>query len=183
LSSAFLTRRVVPATLGVLLGVLACAAAVGCAPRSTGAEVGGALPRSSAVAFSYARVDGQGFLTDEALRGRVSVIAFMTTYDLGSQAEARFVSAVMRRHVPRINAAAVILEPLVNAPLVRAFAETLDLPYPLAWADAETIAGRGPFGDVHTVPTTVVLDREGRRSWKGVGLVKEDELSAVLDRL
>jgi len=128
-------------------------------------------------------VGKSGALEDEQLRGRATVIAFVTTFDLASQAQARFVSGVLQRHVPRINAAAVVLEPVANAPLVLAFTDALRLPYPVAWGDAETLVGRGPFGDVHAVPTTVVLDREGRLAWKRVGLVQEDELGAALDRL
>jgi hypothetical protein len=49
--------------------------------------------------------------------------------------------------------------------------------------DASLIAGEGPFGDVHTEPSTVVLDSEARLVWKRVGLSKEDEIENVLHGL
>ena len=108
------------------------------------------------------------------------VIAFLTTYDLASQAEARFLNGIAKRHGPTVHAAAVMLEPPDNRPLVVAFRDALKLEYPVAMADALLIAGEGPFGDVHAVPSTVVLDSEGRLVWSRVGLSKEDEIENVL---
>jgi len=110
------------------------------------------------------------------MRGRATVIVFLATYDMASQAQARFLTKVFRSHTPRINAAAILLDPPENEPLLAAFGETLRLPYPLAIADRELLAGRGPFGDAHAVPTTVILDELGRMRWKHVGLAKDAEI-------
>jgi hypothetical protein len=136
--------------------------------------------RTSPLRFRYELADGKGVLGSEMLRGRPTVIAFLATYDLASQAEARFVAGVLRRHAPRINAAAIILEPAENRPLVLAFRDALKLEYPVAIGDASLIAGEGPFGDVHAVPSTVVLDSESRLVWKHVGLAKDDEIEEAL---
>lgn len=167
-----------PLVLTIVVGM------IGCTQRATDVPAQSPTPQTgTSIAFHYELVKGGGALSPATLHGRASVITFVTTYDLASQAQARFLSGVLRRRVPRINAAAVILEPAGNAPLVLAFSDALQLPYPVAWADAETIAGRGPFGDVHAVPTTIVLDRQGRLAWKRVGLAKEEELTAALDGL
>jgi hypothetical protein len=105
---------------------------------------------------------------------------FVTTYDLASQAQARFLSGIVLRHGPSIHAAAVVLEPAENRPLILAFRDALRLHYPVAMGDASLVAGEGPFGDVRAVPSTVVLDSEGRLVWRHVGLSKEDEIERVL---
>jgi hypothetical protein len=136
--------------------------------------------RSQPIHFAYPLIDGDGVLRAEALRGELTIITFLTTYDLASQAQARFVSSVFGRHRGHVHATAIVLEPFENRPLVLAFRDALKLPYPLAFGDAELVAGEGPFGDVHAVPSTVVLDGEGRLIWKHVGLAKEDELERAL---
>jgi hypothetical protein len=137
-------------------------------------------PPSQPLHFAYPLIDDTGDLRSEALRGEPTIVTFLTTFDLASQAEARFVSAVFSRHRGRIHAAAVVLEPRENGPLVLAFRDALKLPYPVAFGDALLIGGEGPFGDVHAVPSTVVLDGEGRLIWKRVGLTQEDELEKAL---
>ncbi|HKQ71009.1 MAG TPA: TlpA family protein disulfide reductase [Polyangiaceae bacterium] len=136
--------------------------------------------RSSPLQFRYELVDGKGWLASEMLRGRPTVLAFLTTYDLGSQAEARFLAGVAKRHVPRINAAAIVLETPQNRPLMVAFRDALRLDYPVAIGDSGLIRGEGPFGDVHVVPSVVVLDAESRLVRKHFGLAKEDDIEDAL---
>lgn len=131
------------------------------------------------VQFAYRSIDDAP-LTSASLRGRRSVLVFISTFDLASQAQARFLSMVKNRHAPPIHAAAIALEPPENRPLVEAFRSTLGLEYPVALGDAELLAGRGPFGDVSSVPTTVVLDEGGRIVAKRTGLLKDDELEGML---
>lgn len=134
------------------------------------------------VHFSFQGVDGKP-LTSDAMRGRLTVIGFGATYDMASQAQARFLTGLFRTHVPRVNTALLILEPPTNAPMVEAFVQALELPYPVAYADDATIAGHGPFAGLHSVPSVVVLDREGREVWRRLGIVEESELHEVLQGL
>jgi hypothetical protein len=138
--------------------------------------------RGEPVVFHYDDVQ-KGALDSDALRGRPLVIIFITTYDLASQAQARFLTMVERRHRSKIRVAAVVLEPPDNRPLVIAFRDTLHLDYPIAMGDSDLVAGRGPFGDVHTVPTTVVLDEGGRIAWRNVGLAKDTDIDTALGGL
>jgi hypothetical protein len=133
--------------------------------------------------FRYRMIDGHSWLGSESLRGRPTVLGFLTTYDVASQAQARFLNAIAQRHGGRVQVAVVVLEQLENRPLVIAFRDGLDLGYPVAMGDPEIIAGEGPFGDVHIVPATVVLDTEARLVWKKLGLVREDEIEKVLREL
>jgi hypothetical protein len=162
----------------VLLVTLALGAA--CASeRPPPQPVFAELPRGSPLSFHYQLADGKGVLASEGLRGRSTVIAFVATYDLASQAQARFLSGVLR-HRPETNAAAIVLEPPDNRPLIVAFRDALKLGYPVAIGDAALIAGEGPFGDVRAVPSTVVLDSEGRLVWRHVGLSKQEDIENVL---
>ncbi len=161
----------------VLSFFLACAG-----ERPPSQPVFGATVRTAPVHFSYELADGKGALSSEAMRGKPTVIVFLTTYDLASQAQARFLSGISQRHTG-INAAGIILERSENRPLIVAFRDALRLSYPVAMADASLISGEGPFGDVHTVPSTVVLDSENRLVWKHVGLAREEEIEDALRHL
>ncbi len=114
-------------------------------------------------------------LTDEATRGRVTALLFVTTFDLPSQAAARRLAEVQARHVPRFNAAAVALESAENATLVGVFRDTLALPYPVAIADRVELQSSA-FGVVDRVPALVVLDRAGRAVRSHVGIFETPEL-------
>ena len=74
-------------------------------------------------------------VSSEELRGRATVLLFVTTFDLASQAEAKHLEDLYRTHKPRINAVAVVMEAPKYAPLARSFAEVLGLSYPVALAD------------------------------------------------
>lgn len=161
----------------VLLGVLglsACASAPAQSP-----DEATPVQRGPRVDFMFMALDGTP-LSTESLAGRYSVLAFVTTYDTASQAQARFVARVMTKHVPRINAGALVLEPETNKPLVEAFAHTLELPYPVAIADAATIAGEGPFQGLHHVPSVLILDRQGHAAWVHLGLATAEQIEAAL---
>ncbi len=146
------------------------------------ADVRAVAQRGPVVRFSFETLDHQTFSTN-SVAGRLTVVGFVTTYDFASQAEARHLSAVLRRHTPRVNVGLLVLEQPDNRPLVDAFVATLGLPYPVALADAATIAGQGPFAGLHHVPSVVILDKQGREAWRHVGLVEEHEIHEALRTL
>jgi hypothetical protein len=173
---------------GLFRLALACALAVtsGAACVETAApsppEQPPAPPPGPPLQFSFETTDG-GRLESGELRGRLTVIALVATYDFTSQAQLKVLGLVQRNHKPRVNVAAVVLEPPENRPLVDAFAHGLDLKFPIALADAPTIEGHGPFGELRAVPSLVILDREGREVYQHVGPLDEKPLRAELDRL
>jgi hypothetical protein len=73
-----------------------------------------------------------------------------------------------------------VLETAEYATLADAFRESLELAYPVAMADAATLAGDGPFGEIGSIPTTVVLDRGGREVWRKAGVAEAREIEAAL---
>lgn len=141
-----------------------------------------AAPTGTPIRFSYSTLDGQ-MLSTSSVAGRYTVLAFITTYDHFSHAQARFLSSVVNKHVPRINAGLIVLEPEQNRVLVEAFVKVVAPPYPVAMADDATIRGEGPFQDLHEVPSTVILDQLGREVWRHKGLATNDMIDAALDDL
>jgi hypothetical protein len=164
-----------------VIGAALAAATASCSgtQRKVEASTASASTRKPPLRFAYEAVDGRPIST-ESLANRVSVIGFLTTYDVYSQAEARYLAMLEHRHTPRINVAALMLEAPENRPLVEAFAASLGLGYPVALADAATIAGDGPFPGLHHVPSVVVLDRAGREAWRHVGFVNEAALEEAV---
>ncbi len=130
--------------------------------------------------FAFVTLDGQA-VTSTAYRGRMTLVGFAATYDLGSHALARFMNEVFARHTPRINALLLVLEPRDHEPMVQAFAGTLDLRYDVVHADEATTAGQGPFPGLHHVPSVVLLDRRGREVWRHLGLVTTERLHEVIE--
>lgn len=153
---------------------LACAK-----PKEAHVPASPALPRGDLVEFDFASLDDRP-TSSAATRNRVTVVLFVTTYGDPSLLAARFLMKVFREHTPRFNAIAVFLERVENRPLARIFTDQLMLPYPSAMGSADDIAGKGPFKGIGTVPSMVVLDRQGREVFRKVGVVKSDELVRVL---
>lgn len=174
-------KPLLDAALVPVMAALLFAPACG-APPAVDAPPTAALGRGPRLHFEYVTIDERA-LSSETLAGRFSVITFIATYDVASQAQARFLADLLRDHKPRINAAALVLEAQENKPLVEAFVGSLRLSYPVALADAATIAGEGPFAGLHHVPSVVVLDREGREVWRRIGLIDEAALDAALTSL
>lgn len=155
-----------------LLGLSACAEP---ARRDAGPPLGG---RSSAAAFVYTTTTGEE-LSSRTTRGRATAIVFVTTYDLASQLLVRRLEQVVRSQKPRVNAAAIVLEPPKYAVMAEAFRTALELSFPVAMAD-QGIGESGPFGVIDRVPTLIVLDRDGSETTRRAGVVSEGELRQAL---
>jgi hypothetical protein len=142
-----------------------------------GVSTTGPRPR---VDFSFDAV-GEPPVTAEATRGLPTVISFVTTSSLSSQAQADFLVAMAKHDGDRVHYALVILEPQENREFAELYKKALSIPFPVALADAQTLVGSGAFGDVSSVPVTVLLDRTGRVVLRAEGrVVKSDEMRAAM---
>jgi hypothetical protein len=159
---------------GASLPLVACSG-----PRPAEAPSSAAPARGPAPRYAFEALDGRP-ITPEAMAGRLTVIGFFTTYDVPSQVQARYLAMLERHHTPRLNVAVLMLEAPENRPLIEAFAASLGLTYPIAIADAATIAGEGPFAGLHHVPSVVILDRQGREAWRHAGVLDEKALDTAL---
>lgn len=140
--------------LGVLAMVSGCAATPAAYP-SAPSRVAGAR-----VLFDFRGPNGHE-LSSKSTRGRATLVALITTYDLGSQVVARRLEELRRGHVPRINVGVVVMEAPSYAVLASVFPQSLGLGYPVTMADAPTLSGSGPFGQVDRLPVTFVLNEQG----------------------
>jgi hypothetical protein len=135
---------------------------------------------SAAVDFDFDAVDDPP-VTAEGTRGVPTVLSFITTSSLSSQAQADFLIAMAKHDGDRVHYVLVVLEPEENRELVALYKKALSIPFPVALADAQTLAGGSPFGDVSTVPVTVLLDRSGHVVWRIEGRVaRSDEMRAAM---
>jgi hypothetical protein len=132
------------------------------------------------VDFAFESIDDRP-VTSEATRGKTTVLTFVTTGSLPAQAQVDFLVAMAANDGAEVNYAAVALEAPESASLVAMYRKALHVPFPIAMADAATLQGQGPFGDVSAVPVTVVLDRSGRVVWRSAGRVaKSTELRGAM---
>ncbi len=131
------------------------------------------------LSFAFGTASGD-VVTSDTSQGRVTVLLFITTFDLASQAQAKQLEDLYRLHAPRFNAVAVVMEPPKNVELVRSFGAVLGLSYPLAIADDATLSGVGPFGAITSVPSWVVLDRSSRTVFARAGALPPRELEKKL---
>jgi hypothetical protein len=169
-----------------LLALLALAACAGKAappsvPGHDGAPAGDARLRfTPEVEFSFDSLDARP-LSADSTRGQPTLIAFVTTASLPAQAQVDFLVAMAKHDADRVHYAVVALERPEDRELVEMYGKALAIPFPVAMADPQTLAGAGPFGDVRGVPVTVLLDRSGRVVWRVAGRVaKSDEVRAAM---
>jgi hypothetical protein len=111
------------------------------------------------------------------------VIAFITTWDLSSQAQVDYLVPMSKKDGGQINYVMVALQEPQDRELVEVYAQHLGVTFPAAMADTELIAGGGSFGALKAVPTTVILDRAARMVWRHVGIARPEEIRQGLSGL
>jgi len=166
---------------------VACALACAACGKKTSEGPADVIGRSSedasgAVEYAFDSLDSRRVNT-MSMRGKPTVLVFAATWDLSSQAQIDFLVPMHKHDGDKINYVMIALQEQKDRELVEAFRAGLHVEFPVAMADKDSIAGGGPFGDVHNVPTVVVLDRKGRVAWKHVGLARSDDIRAALKGL
>ena len=95
---------------------------------------------------------------------------------------AKQLNQALHTHSPRINAAAVVLEAAKYAPLADVFRTSLELSYPVAIADLDTLVQNSTLGEVRSVPTLIIFDPQGREVLRKYGAFTSEELEGWLKR-
>jgi hypothetical protein len=131
--------------------------------------------------YVFGTTDGEE-ISAEGMRGRVTALIFVTTFDLSSQMAAKQLNQALHKHTPRINAAAVVLEAPKYAPLADVFRSSLQLSYPVAIADLALLVQNSTLGEVRSVPTLIVFDAHGREVLRQYGAFTDEQLDGWLTR-
>jgi hypothetical protein len=131
--------------------------------------------------FAFGTTQGEEINSDN-MRGNVTVLLFVTTFDLASQVTAKRLEQMWRAHRPQIHAAAVVMEAAKYAPLADVFRTSLELSYPVAIADLQTVQQSSTFGEILSVPTALVLDARGREVLRKSGTFTVSELQTWIAR-
>ena len=166
--------RLLAGLVGLFLS--ACAAKTSGPPVGiSGKDDGTLTPIGKATLYDFDSLD-QRPVSSVAFRGKPSVLVFVTTGDLVGQAQVDYLVRMAANDGERVNYAMVALHPRKELVLVEAYRKTLGVEFPVALAESGATNSSGPFGAIAAVPTVVVLDRDGRISWKHTGLAKNDEI-------
>ena len=134
----------------LLLGLVA--GACGGAGRGTAS--------GSPLRLRLAALDG-GEIDTAAYLGRVVVLHLFTTDGAASQLDDDQLADLHRREPRRAVVLGVVIDP-VGYPIANAWRRGMNARYLIAMANDAIRRGASPLGAVKTVPTTVVLDPQGR---------------------
>jgi hypothetical protein len=158
--------------------------ALGCAHASDEIVVGRSeRPEGTApIEFRLDSLDEREVSTG-SIAGKPTVIAFITTWDLSSQAQIDYIVPMAKRDGAQVNYVMVALQEAKERELVEVYAHHLGVVFPAAMADPELIVGGGPFGSLRAVPTTLILDRSARMVWRHTGIARPEEIRQGLSGL
>lgn len=175
-ASAVAARRL--AALGTLLMVAllaGCAAAGGVAAT----DAGPSAALVAAPAFALPRLDGQGALDLADLRGRVVVLNVWASWCPPCRAEAPTFSAVARAFADRgVTVLGVNVQDTPEA--AERFVRDYALTYPNVRDEEGGVArAYGALG----LPTTVLIDRQGRIARRWIGALTERQLVAFIEEV
>ncbi len=116
--------------------------------------------------FTVHDLDGQA-ISSASLRGKVALINFWATWCGPCRAEVPDLVALQAKYRDRLQVIGVS-EDESGAEVVRSFAAAHQVNYPIVMLTAEL---EQIFPGVHALPTTFLLDREGRLVQKHVGML------------
>lgn len=159
--------------------VLVVSLSVSCGPRRAASPTEDAASRREVLSFSLPGPEGQLIRSDE-LRGRVTVLLFLTTFDIASQAQARRLEDLYRTHSPRINALGIVVEAPRYSDLVGEYRESLGLSYELVMGERQVLDEHPILRRVQAVPAWIILNRDGAVDSSASGALSLDELEDLV---
>jgi hypothetical protein len=111
-------------------------------------------------------------VSDSAMRGKATILAFVTTDSLLAQAQVDFLVPMAKHDADKVNYAVVLLAK--DHELAELYVKSLDLRFPAAVLAPDSPVPPG-FGDLNVIPLTVLLDPSGRVVWRAQGRVARPE--------
>jgi thiol-disulfide isomerase/thioredoxin len=179
-----------PVRVGVLLAAILATAAAWHAGAATtvapAAPATGSTPttktttsRPAAPDFRLVDLDGKPVQLSK-LRGKVVLVDFWATWCGPCRMEIPHLKKLHERYAAK---GLVILGLSVDhqgVEGVREFVRRQGIPWTTLMADEDVLAD---YGDVHSIPTAFIIDRQGRIAARFVGYKTEDELRAAVSPL
>jgi hypothetical protein len=115
-----------------------------------------------------------------ALRGRVAVVHFVTTGSLDGQSD---VEELRRAREARRGLALVEVVLDDSSKLAVPWANASAIDWSVLLPTPAVREGASAFGAIRVVPTTFVVDREGKVAWRWEGALPRGRLIAAVDAL
>lgn len=115
------------------------------------------------------------------LRGRPVVLVLIRTSELTSEIYLREVKRAFGRIAGKIRFLVLSLEP-TEEPFLEQFAEFHELPFTLGAAELPVALGQTALGTIPLVPSTYLVDRDGRVRDLAAGAVSAEEIGAAVRR-
>ena len=137
---------------------------------------GAARPRSAPISLSLPALDG-GQLDLATLRGRVVVLHVFTTWSVAAQLDVE--QLALADGAPEVVVVGIALDP-DGRMLVAPWRAAGEVRYLIVLADDAVRAGVGALGPLPEVPTTLVLDDEGRITARAPGQLRAGELARMI---
>jgi thiol-disulfide isomerase/thioredoxin len=129
-----------------------------------------------APSWSLVDLDGKP-VGAEALKGKVVVVDFWATWCGPCVKEIPGYVELQKKHADRGLVIVGLSLDSKGEEAVRPFAKRMKVNYPLALATPEVIAA---FGDIESIPTTFLIDRDGKIRHRKVGLMDAAEYEKLV---
>jgi hypothetical protein len=163
-------------SVAIALGAMACGGGVATAPAGVSAGDG-----SEAPLWEFTSLDARP-VSSAAFAGKPVALVFVTTYDPISQQQLNY-DLPLVDEFPNVAFVLVALQDAQARELVELYRDAMKVKFPVALADEATIAGGGTLGDVHHVPATVLIGRDGKIAWRHDSGVMPAEMREHLKKL
>ncbi len=156
-------------------------AVLGACASSTPGPGSAQLPEGPTVG-TLRKLDGTYFTLD-ALRGSATLITFIQTWSDHALVEVSLLDEVAERYGDRLTVLCVALDE--QPEMVQIFMDTFHPSYEVVQAaDATALTGpNGPFGPITMIPTSVLLDVDGRVAARMDGMWRPPVLRKAVERL
>lgn len=127
-------------------------------------------------------MDGSTFALS-SLRGQVAVVNFFATWCFPCLLQLPQLAELQRREGPKgLQVVAIGMD--LEGPLVlRPFAAQYRFPFPVLYPTDQMRSGSSPFGPIQALPSTFVIDREGRIAAAFAGPAAPDALTRLVEGL
>ncbi|XXF81340.1 TlpA disulfide reductase family protein [Myxococcaceae bacterium GXIMD 01537] len=117
-----------------------------------------------------------------ALEGSVVLVSFFATWCFPCVAELPTLIALQRDFGPQGFLVVGVGMDLEGMQVLEPFARTMELPYPVLMADEAVRDGQSAFGPVRALPTSFLLDRDGRLIGAWQGMAPHGALSEAIQK-